>query len=185
MDRRVRATVSQSPEVDGQRFLKYGRPEWEYDELLSQIERDFVNRYEGGEGERVSYTPPGDPPIADDPSNPNIVAWPSRYQPTLDPMILLSSLEKIIDFQPETVIQHIAPRPLLIVANGGYDSNNEWKFDAGHLLADIQEAFKKAGEPKELVILPYDHFGLYNEPGRGEALAAALDFYQRYLPAKG
>jgi alpha-beta hydrolase superfamily lysophospholipase len=184
IDRRVRATVSQSPEVNGRRFLQYGKTTYEFDDLLSQLERDFVNRYEGGEGERIPYRPPGDPPVVDDPSNPNIVAWDTKYQPTLDPMILLSSLEKIIDFQPDSMIQHIAPRPLLIIANGGYDANEEWQFDAGHLLADIQEAFKGAGEPKKLVILPYNAYGLYNEPGRGEALAAALDFYQQYLPAK-
>ena len=184
MDRRVRAVVSQSPEVNGRRWMQGLRTNYEYEKLLDALEADFVGRYEGGDPERMPYRPPGFPPIPDDESNPNIVGFDTKYQPSLDPVILLSSIEKIIDFQPDTVIDLIAPRPLLIIGNGGFDSRDRWRFDSGHLLSDIQEAFKRAGEPKHLVILPYGSYGLYNEPGRGEALTAALEFYREYLPAE-
>jgi hypothetical protein len=184
VDRRVRVVVAQSPEVNGRRFIRYSRTYAQYNELLKAIEDDFVARYDGGEGERMPYRSVRTPSIEDNESNPNPLVWDAKYQPTLDPMILLSSIEHIIDFQPDTTIDQIAPRPLLIVANGGYNKRDEWTFDHGHLLEDIQEAFRRAGEPKKLVILPYPGYGLYDEPGRSEALGAELDFYQQHMPAR-
>ncbi|MBI3302555.1 MAG: hypothetical protein HYZ72_10850 [Deltaproteobacteria bacterium] len=74
---------------------------------------------------------------------------------------------------PEHFIEHIAPRPLLIVTNGAYDLH--------HPLDQIQIAFRKAGEPKRLEILPYDVVGLYVEPGLGEAMGHAVEWFDRYL----
>ena len=42
-------------------------------------------------------------------------------------------------------------------------------------------AFRKAGEPKRLEILPYDVVGLYVEPGLGEAMGHAVEWFDRYL----
>jgi hypothetical protein len=90
-------------------------------------------------------------------------------------MIVLESIKRIIDFNPTDVIDWIAPRPLLIIGNAG------GPYDWLHAPEPIQEAFAKAGEAKELTFLPYDSYGLYQEPGRGEAMRAAIAFYDTHL----
>jgi hypothetical protein len=67
----------------------------------------------------------------------------------------------------------IAPRPLLIVTNSGRDEV--------HLLTHIQDAFKRAGEPKRMVLLDYDAFGLYDGDGLAEAMGLAAAFFHKHL----
>jgi hypothetical protein len=82
-------------------------------------------------------------------------------------------MEHLLVWAPEYFIEHIAPRPLLIVTNGAYDLH--------HPLEHIQIAFRKAGEPKRLELLPYDVVGLYVEPGLVEAMRHAIERFDRYL----
>ena len=43
-----------------------------------------------------------------------------------------------------------------------------------------------AGEPKKLVVLKgYGHYEVYTEPAFSEVMGATLDWYQKYLPARG
>jgi hypothetical protein len=71
------------------------------------------------------------------------------------------------------MIDLIAPTPMMIVTNG--------LLDLHHPLDKIQEAFRRAGEPKKLVILRYDMRGLYDEPGAGEAMALTVEWFDRHL----
>jgi hypothetical protein len=73
---------------------------------------------------------------------------------------------------PENLIEHLTPTPLLFVTTGGYDPY--------HTLDDVQIAYRRAGEPKRLEILPYDVVGLYLEPGLGEAMKLAISWFDRY-----
>jgi hypothetical protein len=110
-----------------------------------------------------------------EPDNPNSCAHAAECQKTFDPVIRLESTQRIIDCNPSEVIDWIAPRPLMIIGNGG------GPYDWIHPPKAIQEAFARAGEAKELVFLPYDAFGLYQEPGRGEAMRAAITFFDKHL----
>lgn len=49
------------------------------------------------------------------------------------------------------------------------------------MLEEAQSAFDKAGEPKRLVVLPYDVLGLYTGPGLEEAMALAIDWFDLHL----
>ncbi|MEU4743328.1 hypothetical protein AB0G02_23095 [Actinosynnema sp. NPDC023658] len=60
-----------------------------------------------------------------------------------------------------------------MIANGGWDPY--------HVLEEAQSAFARAGEPKRLEVLPYDVLGLYTGPGLDEAMAPAVDWFDRYL----
>ncbi len=92
---------------------------------------------------------------------------------TYERRIALESLEKVIEFAPDHVIDRIAPRALCLIAVSG--------FDAVHPLDQIQDAYRRAGEPKELVLMPYQQFGLYHEPGQTEALTVAADWFSRHV----
>jgi fermentation-respiration switch protein FrsA (DUF1100 family) len=85
----------------------------------------------------------------------------------------LDSTEHLLTFTPENLIHRLAPTPLLMIANGGWDPY--------HMLEEAQSAFAKAGEPKRLEILPHDVLGLYTGPGLEEAMALAVDWFATYL----
>lgn len=83
-------------------------------------------------------------------------------------------MEKIIEFSPDDVIQNIGPRALMIITTSGWD--------VVHLLEHIQDAYKKANEPKKLVLLPYTELDFYLEPGRSTGLGHALEWYNEHIP---
>jgi fermentation-respiration switch protein FrsA (DUF1100 family) len=85
----------------------------------------------------------------------------------------LDSTEHLLTFTPENLIHRLAPTPLLMIVNGGWDLY--------HMLEEAQSAFAKAGEPKRLEILPHDVLGLYTGPGLEEAMALAVDWFATYL----
>ncbi|AIJ26847.1 hypothetical protein [Amycolatopsis methanolica] len=81
----------------------------------------------------------------------------------------LDSTEHLLTFAPEVLIHRLSPTPLLMIANGGWDPY--------HMLEEAQSAC----EPKRLEVLPYDVLGLYTGPGLDEAMALAVDWFDRYL----
>ena len=193
-DRRIKVCVAQSPIVSGRRWMREIRNSYGYDQLLLKLQRNFEERYERGPDAQtmVLYPAAGalDPPGADtppaaraaydimprwDPDNPNSCAFPDKCQESFNPLIDLESIRHVIDFNPMDTIEMIAPRPLLIVANAG------GVYDWIHTPEAVQEAFAKAGEPKELAFLPHDAFGFYQEPGRSEVMAIVLPFLKKHL----
>lgn len=181
LDHRVKAVVSQSPIVDGRRWIRELRSGFAWDELLGALQVDRERRDAGEAGARVPHASPEGLAVIPvsipagfvlDPNDPNPVRNPGQMK-TWDTSVLLESIEHIIDFDPSQIIDMIAPRPLLIVTNSGHDPV--------HLLSHIQEAFQRAGEPKELVLLDYDSFGLYDGEGLDEAMALAADFFHKHL----
>lgn len=75
-------------------------------------------------------------------------------------------------FDPGLAAAHVAPTPLLMIV-----AADDRVAPAGIALA----AFARAGEPKELVIEPGDHFAPYAGPGFARARDATIAFVRRYL----
>ena len=194
-DSRIKVCIAQSPIVNGRKWMRSLRSAPEFDRLLREVQRDVEESYgrPPAQGRVVYYPAAGrleplsDPGIASlpkgaygelppfDPQNPNSCAHPHETQDSFNPMIAFSSIGHVIDFNPSDVIDQIAPRPLLIIGNAG------GPYDWIHPPEQIQEAFARAGEPKELVFLPYDAFGLYQEPGRKESMALITAFLDNHL----
>lgn len=181
VDRRAKAVVAQVPVVNGRRWMQALRTSDQWLELLDKLEEDRRRRFERGEGARVPVSGRGSQGVfcampADEP----IVSFLETAKETVKtwrPDITLESVERIIEFNPESVIHQIAPRPLCMVVTAGYDMI--------HPIEHILDAFKKANEPKKLVLLPYDQLGLYREPGRGEAMRQAIEWFNQYIPVQG
>jgi len=185
-DLRVKICIAQSPIVNGRRWMKELRNSREYHDLLHDLQRNFEDSYgrTSSQWKRVKSNGPETVPVPQsvrdnfppfDPKNPNSCAYPLETQDTYDPQISFESVLHVLDFNPSDVIDMIAPRPLLIIGNGG------GPYDFMHPPEPIQDAYAKAGEPKELIFLPYDAFGLYQEPGRRACVSAAIAFYDKYL----
>lgn len=179
VDRRVKAVVAQVPVVNGRRWMQALRTSAQWLELLDRLEEDRKRRFETGQGARVPVSGRGDQGVfCAMPADEQIVSFLERAKTevkTWRPDITLESVERIIEFNPESVIHQIAPRPLCMVATTGYDMI--------HPIEHILEAYDKAREPKKLHLLPFDQLGLYSEPGRGAAMRCALEWFSQYLGA--
>jgi fermentation-respiration switch protein FrsA (DUF1100 family) len=177
MDRRAKAIVAQVPVVNGRRWMQSLRTSDLWLELLDKLEEDRRRRFRTGEGARVPVAGmasqgafcamPVDQQLVSflDEAKKNLKTWRSD--------LTLESVEKVIEFNPESVIHLISPRPLCIVVTAGYDMI--------HPIEHILDAYQKANEPKKLALLPYDQTGFYTEPGRGEAMRVAIDWFNQYL----
>jgi fermentation-respiration switch protein FrsA (DUF1100 family) len=180
VDLRVKAVVAQVPVVNGRRWLQALHNSAGWDALLLRLQEDRARRYRGEPSALVPPTQRGGPDgiVPMDPRTMVVFEEYSKRtgQPlvTADPLITLESVEKVIEFFPENVIQFIAPRPVHIVSTA--------RRDVIHLLEHIQDAYKKANEPKKLVLLPFEAYDLYWDPGRSSALDKALDCFHEYIP---
>ena len=87
----------------------------------------------------------------------------------------LEYVDDTLGFNPEWVVDKIAPRPILFITT-----------DNDRLVPpeESEHLYARAGEPKKLVILKgYGHYEVYVEPAFSEVMCATLDWYRTYLPA--
>ena len=84
----------------------------------------------------------------------------------------LESLEHVLLWAPVHFIQRLAPTPLLLVT--GVD-------DPVHAVDEVLRAYDRAWEPKRLELLAVDEFGLSIEPGLGQSMRLAAEFFDQHL----
>ncbi len=177
MDRRVKAVVAQVPVVNGRRWMQSLRTNVQWQELLDRLDEDRARRYRGEESTRipvVCYGSQGEFCAMPSDDDVEFVHWITDTFPSHRPDITLESLDKVIEFQPDSVIQWIAPRALCIVTTAGYDTI--------HPIDQILEAYDRALEPKRFVPLPFDQFGGYTDEGRTVAVAEAVKWFNEHIP---
>ena len=88
----------------------------------------------------------------------------------------LEYIDDTLSFNPEWVVDRIAPRPVLFITT-----------DNDRLVppAESEHLYARAGEPKKLVILQgYGHYEVYAEPALSEVMRETLAWLQEYLPAR-
>jgi fermentation-respiration switch protein FrsA (DUF1100 family) len=97
----------------------------------------------------------------------------AEHAPSWRNEITLSSLGRLIEYAPGNSIEHISPTPLLMLIAG----------DDVLTPPDLAlAAYNRALEPKQLAFIETDvHHGVYDEPARGDAIAAARDWFTRHL----
>ncbi len=180
VDRRVKAVVSIVPVVNGRRWLNAMWGSDRFEQLRQITEEDRAARFTSGVSGRIPLIGPDMPAaITMDRRGweqyTKIAAEPGRPQMQGTPDLSIESIEKIIDWEPEHFIARVAPRPLLIIAAGGWDMM--------HPLDQIQEAFAKAGEPKRLIALPCEGNEVYVPPALTRVLDHATGWYREHLGA--
>lgn len=178
MEHRIKCVVAQSPAL-GRRWTRSLHNPFEWEEMKRLVVEDRRRRYATGQGDTIPLTAmhgTGSPSAM--PGDELAVGFCEAAEaamPTYKAELTLESVEKIIEFFPDRVTDLIAPTPLLIVTNGAYDLH--------HPLEQVRVAYDLAGEPKKLVVLPYDTVGLYSEPGLGVAMKHAVAWFDRHLTA--
>jgi hypothetical protein len=96
--------------------------------------------------------------------------------PNLPRTIMFDTVEAVLEFDPQSVIGRISPRPLLMLAvERDQIVPNE----------ETTSAFAEAGEPKKLVWLPraLGHWGAYVGEGFECVRRESVDWFRQWLPA--
>ena len=169
LDRRVNCVAGQNPSLlDAWTALEKSRGRTQLAAIRALLAQDFDRRLATGEGASVPALPADDPKVA------GYIAQSEELFPTFRNQITLASMEQVLLWAPVQFIHRLAPTPLLLVT--GVD-------DAVHAIDEVLKAYDRAWEPKRLELLPVDEFGLSIEPGLGQAMGLAADFFDQHLRA--
>ena len=167
LDRRVKAVVGQNPSMfNGWRAMEKGRGRPGVQGMLDAVDADRQQRYETGSGARMPLLGRGDPRIVD------YLTLAKEAFPTFDDEIEVESVGHILTWTPEAFLERLAPRPLLMITS---------REDLTHDVDEVLAAHAQAREPKRLKLLPYDERGLSVEPGLGESMTLAVDWFDEHL----
>jgi uncharacterized protein len=99
-----------------------------------------------------------------------------RNNPAAVTELPLEFVDDTLGFNPEWVVDRIAPRPLLLITT-----------DDDRLVPpqESEAMYARAGEPKKLVLLRgFGHYEVYAKPAFDQLMREATDWYRQYLPAR-
>jgi dipeptidyl aminopeptidase/acylaminoacyl peptidase len=172
IDPRAQCVVSVVGIGNGARWMRSVRRPDEWHDLLDRSARDRVRRALEGESELVSR----EEILLPDRQSAELAAAARRNNPAAVGAIPLEYVEHTIQFNPEWVVDRIAPRPVLFITT-----------DDDRLVPpeESYQLYARAGEPKKLVVLRgYGHYQVYAEPAFSEVMHAAVDWYRQHLPPR-
>lgn len=161
VDRRVCAAVSIAGFGDGDRWLRGMRTAEQRAAFDQRIAADRRQRVLTGKSELV---PPSEL-LAPDAKSAEVRARVVGGPPGMDvrtPPVTLESVERILEFRPGSVVERIAPRPVLFVAA---------EHDTVTPADGIADMYRLAREPKRLEVMPgITHYEVYEEPHIGRII---------------
>ena len=171
VDPRVQCVVSVVGIGHGARWMRSVRRPDEYHDLMARAAEDRVKRTLTGASEFVDRTEI----LLPDRQSAELGAAARRDNPAAVTQIPLEFVDDTLGFNPEWVVDRIAPRPLLLITT-----------DDDRLVPPVESEalYARAGEPKKLVVLKgFGHYEVY-----GVAFAPVMEetvaWYERHLPAR-
>jgi hypothetical protein len=173
IDPRVKCVVSVVGIGDGARWMRSVRRPDEFHDLLQRAARDRDKRVLDGKSEFVTR----EEILLPDRQSAELAAAARRNNPAAVGAIPLEYVDETMQFAPEWVVDRIAPRPVLFITT-----------DDDRLVPAQEsiELYRRAGEPKKLVVLEgYGHYEVYVEPAFSAVMQATVAWYRQYLPARG
>ncbi|MBI3826652.1 MAG: alpha/beta fold hydrolase [Candidatus Rokubacteria bacterium] len=172
IDARVKCTVSVVGIGNGARWMRSVRRPDEWHDLLERAARDRAKRAQEGTSELVAR----EGILLPDRQSAELAAAARRNNPAAVSQIPLEYVDETMQFNPEWVVDRIAPRPILFITT-----------DDDRLVPPEESIalHARAGEPKKLVILEgYGHYEVYTDPAFTEVMAATLAWYRHHLPPR-
>jgi uncharacterized protein len=170
IDTRVKCTVSVVGIGHGARWMRSVRRPDEWHDLLERASRDRTTRALEGQSEFVKR----EEILLPDRQSAELAAVARRANPAAVGTIPLEYVDDTLGFNPEWVVDKIAPRPILFITT---DDDR---------LVPPEESIRlhaRACEPKKLLMLHgYGHYEVYAEPAFSEVMRATVDWYRTYLP---
>jgi dienelactone hydrolase len=172
IDSRVRCVVSVVGIGNGARWMRSVRRPDEYHDLMRRSAADRVNRMRTGKSEIVNR----DEVLLPDRESAQLSAAARRNVAAAASEIPLEFVDDTLNFNPEWVVDKIAPRPILFVTT-----------DDDRLVPpqETEAMYARAGEPKKLVVLKgYGHYHVYVGEALRQVMDSSISWCQLYLPAK-
>jgi uncharacterized protein len=169
IEERVKATVSVCGIGDCGRWIRDACHFWEWKALLQRLAEDRRERVLTG---RLQYVQAKD--IVPEPeSTTKLFDEILRQHPQWSREITLASGEALIAYRPESVVQQISPRAIMWL-HGDADERVS--------MEESMSMYKKAGEPKKLVILPgLSHSDIISGPGLEQSLPQIREWFAEHL----
>lgn len=165
-DRRVCAAVSIAGFGDGERWLLARRTPEQRAALEQRIAADRRQRVLSGKSQLVEPSELFAPDAKTAEARARVVGGP----PGMDvrtPPVSLESVERILQFRPSSVVERVAPRPVLFVAA---------ERDIVTPVDGIADMHRHAREPKRFEIMPgITHYEIYEEPHVGRIIGWTHD----------
>ena len=173
VDQRAKCIVSVVGIGHGARWMSRVRRVDEWYDLLERSQADREKRATTGKSEQVERSEI----LLPDRQSAELAEAARRNHPAAVSTIPMEFVDDTVGFNPEWIVDKISPRPILFITTDN---------DRLVLPEESEQLYSHAKEPKKLVVLKgYGHYEVYLEPAFSEVMAATLDWYQQYLPARG
>ncbi len=179
VDRRVKCVVSQVPLVAGLETARRLVRGDHFAGLRAAFDGDRAARFGGAEPAMIPVTWEDDPaepcalPTAD--SHDFFFGPITSRAPSWKKEVTLRSVERFVEYEPQTYVPMISPTPLLLVVAEG-----------DHLVpADLAlRAYASALEPKKLLVLPGGHFEAYVDANFATSIEVQREWFRTHLRGK-
>lgn len=171
-DQRVAAVVAIEAPGDGARWLRSLRRHHEWQSFMARLVADRTRRVRTGQSTRV------DPLeiVLPDPDSQAFLEAVYQEFPQMKCDLPLETADALLEYSPQAWIARLAPRPVLLI-HGPEDRLVP--------LDESQQLYTRAGEPKQLAVIPeMGHFNwvIPNHPIFAQVSTAIVSFLQKYLP---
>ncbi len=173
LDPRVRAIAVQAPAIDVAQSLVQLAGRDGFGSYLNLLAEDHAKRNSGGPSGRI-------PIVAAEglslfPTAESYTWFTRHADKGWEPTTTLESVARMAEYTPAALINLVSPKPLLIIAG---------QTDTLIPIAQVRNAFARAGEPKRLIEHPCGHFDFYpGEAFHEHAATAATAWFAEHLNA--
>ncbi|MBI2939144.1 MAG: alpha/beta hydrolase [Chloroflexi bacterium] len=169
IDRRAAAVIGVTGVGNGARWMQRVRRPWEFRELVERGERDRARQVVSGVSELVDR---GEV-LMHDPQSAEIAARARAAVTGAAMQVPLEMVHETIGFNPEWVVDRIAPRPALFITSDR---------DELVLPEESEMLHARAGEPKKLVVLRgFGHYEVFVPPAIDQVIAEAVDWLEAHF----
>lgn len=172
IDPRVKCVVSVVGIGNGARWMRSVRRPDEYHDMLERSAKDRLRRVLDGKSELADRNEI----LLPDRQSAELGAAARRNNPAAVTHVPLEFIDDTLQFNPEWVVDKIAPRPVLFITS-----------DDDRLVppAESEALYARAGEPKKLVVLKgFGHYEVYGGEAFRQVMEATLAWYRGHLPAR-
>jgi uncharacterized protein len=171
VDARVQCVVSVVGIGNGTRWMRSVRRPDEFHDLLDRARADRLTQALEGTSELVKR----EEILLPDRQSAELAAAARRSNPAAVGTIPLEYVHETLEFNPEWVVDRIAPRPVLFITT-----------DDDRLVPPEEsiQLHARAGAPKKLVVLRgYGHYQVYMEPAFSEVMRETTAWFREHLPS--
>ena len=173
-DRRIKVVVAQVPTIDPVKQIVHRSGRDGLERFMGMLAADRAQRFKDG---TVNYAKivglPGESAVLNAPDAYDAMTRNAAKAPNWINQLTLESLESYVEYVPTASIELISPTPLLMVLA---------EQDSLIPIELARAAFDRAGDPKNLLVLPCGHFEVYEtEPWFSDAVSSMVEWYTKYL----